>query len=48
MESLRIWLSAEEQDFGLIHRFPSEESSWARGIPIEVVRQACMRGDAPR
>ncbi len=40
MESLRISTAAEEQDVALIHRFLSEESAWAKGIPLETVRES--------
>ena len=38
MDSLRISTATEDQDVAVIHRFLSEESAWARGIPIETVR----------
>lgn len=38
MEQLRISTNAEDLDVPLIHRFLSEESAWAREIPIETVR----------
>lgn len=40
MESLRISTATEEQDTALIHRFLSEESAWAKGIPLETVRKS--------
>jgi GNAT superfamily N-acetyltransferase len=40
MESLRISTAAEEQDVALIHRFLSQESAWAKGIPLETVRES--------
>jgi len=36
----RISTDADEQDVDLIHRFLSQESKWARGIPIETVRRS--------
>ena len=38
MDSFRISTSTEDQDLAVIHRFLSEESTWARGIPLETVR----------
>ena len=38
MHQLRISTEVEEQDVDLIHRFLSEESAWAQGIPVETVR----------
>jgi len=38
MHQLRISTAIEDLDVPLIHRFLSEESSWARQIPIETVR----------
>jgi len=38
MDQLRISTATEDQDIELIHRFLSEESAWARGIPMETVR----------
>ena len=35
---LRISTAIEDLDVPLIHRFLSEESAWARQIPIETVR----------
>ena len=40
MEPLRISTAVEEQDVALIHRFLSEESAWAKGIPLETVRES--------
>ncbi|HVL77310.1 MAG TPA: GNAT family N-acetyltransferase [Noviherbaspirillum sp.] len=40
MESLRISTAAEDQDIALIHDFLSRESAWAKGIPIELVRES--------
>jgi len=37
MEQLRISTNAQDLDVPLIHRFLSEESAWAQGIPIETV-----------
>ena len=38
MQQLRISTAVEDQDVDLIHRFLSEESAWAQGIPVETVR----------
>jgi len=38
MQQLRISTAVEDQDIKLIHRFLSEESAWAAGIPFETVR----------
>ncbi|TAG45762.1 MAG: N-acetyltransferase [Betaproteobacteria bacterium] len=38
MHKLTISAETEDQDVELIHRFLSEESAWARGIPLETVR----------
>jgi GNAT superfamily N-acetyltransferase len=38
MQQLRISTAPEDQDIELIHRFLSEESAWASGIPLETVR----------
>jgi len=38
MEPLRISTAVEDQDIELIHRFLSERSGWAVGIPLETVR----------
>jgi GNAT superfamily N-acetyltransferase len=38
MQQLRISTAVEDQDIELIHRFLSEESAWAVGIPLETVR----------
>lgn len=40
MADPRISTDADEQDVELIHRFLSQESQWARGIPIETVRRS--------
>lgn len=40
MESLQIVTTAEEQDVAVIHRFLSQESAWAKGIPFETVRES--------
>lgn len=38
MHQLRISTAVIDQDVDLIHRFLSEESAWAQGIPVETVR----------
>jgi len=38
--SLRVSTDAAELDVGLIHRFLSEHSTWARGIPRALVETA--------
>jgi GNAT superfamily N-acetyltransferase len=38
MQQLRVSTATEDQDIELIHRFLSEESAWAPGIPVETVR----------
>ncbi|AOY00771.1 GNAT family N-acetyltransferase [Jeongeupia sp. USM3] len=40
MPSVRISTDPAEQDIALIHRFLAEESKWARGIPLELVRES--------
>ena len=40
MTQLRISTALEEQDVDAIHRFLAEESTWARGIPLEMVRES--------
>ncbi len=40
MEPLRISTALADQDLPLIHRFLSEESAWAQGIPLETVRES--------
>lgn len=40
MENLRITTEKSELDVPLIHAFLSEQSSWARGIPLAVVERA--------
>ena len=40
MAELRITTDPSALDVGLIHRFLSEESTWAKGIPLELVRRA--------
>lgn len=40
MEELRITTEAAELDIPLIHRFLSEESAWARGIPLAMVEES--------
>jgi GNAT superfamily N-acetyltransferase len=42
MEQLRISTNAQDLDVPLIHRFLSEESAWARGIPIETVHTSIL------
>jgi GNAT superfamily N-acetyltransferase len=37
---LRISTALEDQDLETIHRFLSRESTWARGIPLELVRDS--------
>jgi GNAT superfamily N-acetyltransferase len=39
-QPLRITTDRAELDVGLIHRFLSEESGWARGIPRETVERS--------
>lgn len=34
----QIRTGADEQDLALIHQFLSEQSTWARGIPLDTVR----------
>lgn len=38
MQDLRISTAVEDQDIALIHRWLSERSTWAIGIPLETVR----------
>lgn len=38
--ALHITTDASALDLGLIHRFLSEQSTWARGIPLATVRKA--------
>jgi len=38
MDTLRISTDPRELDVALIHRFLSESSYWARGIPLETVK----------
>jgi GNAT superfamily N-acetyltransferase len=38
MDQLQISTEIDDLDVALIHRFLSEESAWARQIPIETVR----------
>ncbi len=38
-ESLRISTADSELDVALVHRFLSEQSSWARAIPLETVQR---------
>jgi GNAT superfamily N-acetyltransferase len=40
MEKLRITTEPAELDIPLIHRFLSEESAWARGIPLATVEKS--------
>ena len=40
MNSLRISTAVEQQDIAVIHRFLANESAWARGIPIQLVRES--------
>ena len=40
MADLRISTDPSELDVGVIHRFLSEQSSWARGIPRELVERS--------
>lgn len=40
MTEVRIETDAKQLDIEKIHRFLSQESTWARGIPIDVVRES--------
>jgi GNAT superfamily N-acetyltransferase len=40
MTEIRISNDPKELDVGLIHRFLSEESHWARGISLDMVRRS--------
>jgi GNAT superfamily N-acetyltransferase len=40
MTALRISTDRAEMDVALIHRFLSQESTWARGIPLSTVRRS--------
>jgi len=40
MTALRITADRAEMDVALIHRFLSQESTWARGIPLSTVRRS--------
>jgi GNAT superfamily N-acetyltransferase len=40
MQALRISTDRDELDVALIHRFLSNESSWARGIGLDLVRRS--------
>jgi GNAT superfamily N-acetyltransferase len=40
METLRVVTDWDALDVGLIHRFLSEQSPWAAGIPYDVVERA--------
>jgi len=37
---VRVSTNKSELDIALIHRFLAEESTWARGIPLETVRRS--------
>ncbi|KQO17056.1 GNAT family N-acetyltransferase [Acidovorax sp. Leaf78] len=40
MHTLRVTTHADELDTALIHRFLSEQSTWARGIPLATLQRA--------
>jgi len=40
METFRVSTDKEQLDTLLIHRFLSEQSSWARGIPLALVQKS--------
>lgn len=40
MEKFRVSTDRQELDVSVIHRFLSEQSTWARGIPRDVVERA--------
>lgn len=40
MDVLRITTSRDAVDVGMVHRFLSERSTWAKGIPLAVVQRA--------
>lgn len=40
MSEFRVSTATRDLDLGTIHRFLSEESAWARGIPLDTVRRA--------
>jgi GNAT superfamily N-acetyltransferase len=40
MKELRIMTDDSQLDLQLIHRFLSEQTSWAKGIPIDVVERS--------
>ncbi|MBL0085151.1 MAG: GNAT family N-acetyltransferase [Ideonella sp.] len=40
MTEVRISTDQTQLDVGAIHRFLSEESAWARGIPLALVRES--------
>lgn len=40
MDAFRITTEKTELDLTLIHRFLSEHTSWAKGIPFELVRKS--------
>jgi len=39
MQELRISTDRNELDLAMIHRFLSEQSGWAKGIPLETLRR---------
>jgi GNAT superfamily N-acetyltransferase len=40
MAELRITTDRSALDVGLVHRFLSEQSTWAKGIPLDLVERA--------
>jgi GNAT superfamily N-acetyltransferase len=40
MAELRITTDPSALDVGLVHRFLSQESTWAKGIPLELVERS--------
>ena len=44
MTALRITADRAEMDVALIHRFLSQESTWARDIPLSTVRRGLPVG----
>ncbi|HEY0588229.1 MAG TPA: GNAT family N-acetyltransferase, partial [Pseudoduganella sp.] len=40
MDGIRITTELRELDLGLIHRFLTEQSTWARGISRELVERS--------
>jgi GNAT superfamily N-acetyltransferase len=40
MAELRITTDRSALDVGLVHRFLSQESTWAKGIPLELVERS--------